>query len=234
MARWVEKLLDINAIARDQKTLKSALAELADRFDCSGYAFVNLQPGKAYGISNYHPEWQARYRDKGFQLLDPVMTQARRLMRAFSWSGDALRSSLSAKERGFFSDASDYDIRSGVSIPIAAPNGAISMLTFASSKPKLVMERDVNAIAAASAVGQLHAHIEHLRVRPTIEEQVYLTPKEATYLRWIELGKTVDETADLEQVKYSTVRITLDGAKERYNLTNNTQLVGLAIRRGLI
>ncbi|MFK4772108.1 hypothetical protein ACI3K0_29235, partial [Rhizobium sp. ZW T2_16] len=85
-----------------------------------------------------------------------------------------------------------------------------------------------------SAVGQLHAHIEHLRVRPTIEEQVYLTPKEATYLRWIELGKTVDETADLEQVKYSTVRITLDGAKERYNLTNNTQLVGLAIRRGLI
>jgi LuxR family transcriptional activator of conjugal transfer of Ti plasmids len=155
-------------------------------------------------------------------------------MRAFSWSGDALRSSLSAKERGFFSDASDYDIRSGVSIPIAAPNGAISMLTFASSKPKLVMERDINAIAAASAVGQLHAHIEHLRVRPTIEEQVYLTPKEATYLRWIELGKTVDETADLEQVKYSTVRITLDGAKERYNLTNNTQLVGLAIRRGLI
>jgi LuxR family transcriptional activator of conjugal transfer of Ti plasmids len=108
------------------------------------------------------------------------------------------------------------------------------MLTFASSKPKLTMEREIDAIAAASAVGQLHAHIEHLRVKPTIEEQVYLTPKEATYVRWIELGKTVDETADLEQVKYSTVRITLDGVKERYNLTNNTQLVGLAVRRGLI
>ncbi|AYM14814.1 MULTISPECIES: autoinducer-binding transcriptional regulator TraR [Agrobacterium] len=234
MAQWVERLLDINAIARDQTTLKSALAELADRFDFSGYAFVNLRPGQAYGVSSYHPEWQTRYRDNGFQLFDPVMTQARRLMRAFSWSGSAERGSLSAKEKAFFSDASDYDIRSGVSIPIATPNGAISMLTFASSKPKLILERDIDAIAAASAVGQLHAHIEHLRIKPTIEEQVYLTPKEATYVRWIELGKTVDETADLEQVKYSTVRITLDGVKERYNLTNNTQLVGLAVRRGLI
>ncbi|MNL49355.1 Transcriptional activator protein TraR [compost metagenome] len=108
------------------------------------------------------------------------------------------------------------------------------MLTFASSEPKLIVESDIDAIAAASAVGQLHAHIEHLRVKPTIEEHVYLTPKEATFVRWIELGKTVDETADLEKVKYNTVRITLDGVKERYNLANNTQLVGLAIRRGLI
>lgn len=234
MAQWVERLLDINAIARDQTTLKSALAELAGRFGFLGYAFVNLRPGQSFGVSNYDSEWQTRYRDDGLQLLDPVMTQARRIRRAFSWSGDADKSSLSAEERQFYSDAADYNIRSGVSIPIATPNGAISMLTFASSEPKLVVESDIDAIAAASAVGQLHAHIEHLRVKPTIEEHVYLTPKEATFVRWIELGKTVDETADLEKVKYSTVRITLDGVKERYNLANNTQLVGLAIRRGLI
>ena len=234
MGQWVEKLLDINAIAHDQSTLENALAGLADRFDFSGYAYVNLRPGQAYAVSNYQAEWRERYHKDDLKSLDPVMRQAQKWRRPFAWSGEAERASLSKEERQFFSDAADYDIRSGVSIPVATPNGAISMLTFASAKPLLARESEIDAIAAASAVAQLHSTIEQLKIKPTVEEPVFLSPKEATYVRWLELGKTVEDAADLESVKYNTVRIALAEARRRYDLCNNTQLVALAIRRGLI
>ncbi|WP_407809740.1 hypothetical protein, partial [Staphylococcus aureus] len=76
-------------------------------------------------------------------------------------------------------------IRSGVSIPVATANGAMSMLTFASSKPVIANDTEIDANMAASAVSQLHTRIEYLRVTPSIEEKVILTPKQATYVRWL-------------------------------------------------
>ncbi len=60
------------------------------------------------------------------------------------------------------------------------------------------------------------------------------TPKEAKYLRWIEAGKTAEEIAEIEGVKYNTVRINLENAKKRFGVYNITQLTAIAIRRQLI
>lgn len=58
MNNWLEKLLDVTAVGNNEATLKSALANLAERFDFVGYAFVNLRPGQTYAVSNYDTEWQ--------------------------------------------------------------------------------------------------------------------------------------------------------------------------------
>jgi LuxR family transcriptional activator of conjugal transfer of Ti plasmids len=234
MTRWLERLLDITAIARDQKTLKAALSDLADRFGYSGYAFVNLRPGQSYAVSNYQAEWQERYHKEDLKRVDPIVRQAQKLRRAFAWSNGLHKSFLSKEERQFFSDASAYGIQSGITIPVATPNGAQSMLTFASAESCVASENEIDAVMAASAVAQLHARIEQLQVTPSIEDLIYLSPKEATYVRWLEFGKTVEDAADIEGVKYNTVRIALADARRRYDLCNNTQLVALAIRRGLI
>lgn len=234
MANWVEKLLDVTAIGNDQTMLKGALANLADRFDFVGYAFVNLRPGQTYAVSNYDIEWQTIYDKLDHRFIDPVMRKAQLVRRAFAWSGEADKSALSKEERKFFSDAADFSIRSGVSIPVATANGAMSMLTFASSKPTIANDFEIDAITAASAVSQLHTRIEHLRVTPSIEEKMILTPKQATYVRWLSLGKTVEVIAELEQAKYAGVRSAIDDVRTRYNLSNHAQVVALAIRRGII
>lgn len=234
MRNWLERLLDITAIGNDQGTLKGALSELTDRFDFVGYAFVNVRPGQTYAVSNYAPEWQKIYDTLDYRVIDPVMTQAQRVKRAFAWSGEAYRSALSKEQKTFFSGASDFKIRSGVSIPVATPNGAMSMLTFASSKPSLASDIEIDAVTAASAVSQLHARIEFLRVTPSVEEKIILSPKQATYVRWLSLGKTVEVIAELEEAKYSSVRSAIDAIRDRYNLSNHAQVVALAIRRGLI
>lgn len=234
MQDWLAKLVDITAIGNNQSTLKDALAGVAGRFGFIGYAFVNLRPGQAFAVSNYHPDWQTTYDKKDYRFIDPVMRQAQRIRRAFSWSGEAEKASLSREERNFFSAAGDYNIRSGISMPIATPNGGMSMLTFASDRLVAAGDGEIDAIAAASAVAQLHARFEYLKVSPSIEEKVIFSPKEATYARWLSYGKTVEDAADLEKVKYNTVRIAMEDVRRRYNLCNNTELVALAIRRGII
>lgn len=234
MPNWVVKLLDITVIGNDQSMVKRALANLAERFDFVGYAFVNVHPGQTYIITNYDFEWQKIYDMLDYRFIDPVMRQAQLARRAFAWSGEAAKSSMSKEQKAFFSRAADFGIRSGVSIPVATANGGMSMLTFASAKPILTDGTEIDAIAAASAVSQLHTRLEHLRVTPSIEEKVFLTPKQATYIRWLSLGKTVEVIAELEQANYAGVRAAIDVVRRRYNLANHAQVVALAIRRGLI
>ena len=164
MSNWVEKLLDITVIGNDQSMVKGALANLADRFDFVGYAFVNIRPGQTYAVSNYDIDWQKIYDTLDYRFIDPVMRQAQLIRRAFAWSGEAEKSSLSKEQKNFFSKAADFNIRSGVSIPVATANGAMSMLTFASAKPSLASDMEIDAIMAASAVAQLHTRLEHMRV----------------------------------------------------------------------
>ena len=234
MQKWIEMLLDIPSFCSNSSMLEAALAELAARLDFDVYAFVNLRAGEEQVSSNYTDEWQRQYQARDYRQVDPVLRQARRLKGAFAWSAESYRPHLSLEERQFFSHATDYRVASGLSIPVATANGAMSILTFASSRSLPISEEKVDAVAAASAVGQLHAHFENLKAGLPIGGGFSLSAKEARYLQWLTQGKTVEDAADLEGVKYNTVRVTLAEARRRYNVCNNTQLVAMAIRNGLI
>lgn len=234
MRDWLERLLDIPSFCSNQSMLQDALADLAARLDFDAYAFVSLRAGEDFACSNYAHDWQVSYQARGYRQVDPVLRQAQRVRQAFAWSADGYRRGHSDEERRFFSHATDFGITSGISMPVATANGSLSMLTFASSRSSAMPEDKIDAVAAASAIGQLHACFEKLKVGPSIEGKFFLSAKEARYLQWLTQGKTVEDAADIEGVKYNTVRIALAEARRRYDLCNNTQLVALAIRHGLI
>ncbi|NKL24966.1 autoinducer binding domain-containing protein [Rhizobium leguminosarum] len=234
MNQLVAGLLEIGAVAHDDATLKTALADLAERFEFTGYDYAKLLPGDFYVISNLSPDWLKLSRKLDLERRHPIMKRAQQSRRAFIWSGAQENGTMPEEDQTFYETASQFGIRSGVTIPIAISNGGISVLSFVSPRTVLSAWDEIDPIAASSAVGQLHARIEQLKVTPSIQEPFYLSPKEATYTRWLSLGKTVEDTAEIEHVKYNTVRIALAEARRRYDLCNNTQLVALAIRRGLI
>lgn len=234
MNQIVAGLLEICAVAHDDLTMKTALTDLAEQFEFSGYNYSKLQPGDFYVVSNLDPDWLRRSRKFDLERRNPILKRAKQTRRAFIWSGAPQREAFSDDDRTFFESASRYGIRSGITIPIAISSGAISVLSFVSSRSVLTAHDDIDPIAASSAVGQLHARMEQLKIAPSIQQPFYLSPKEVTYAQWLALGKTVEDTAEIEQVKYNTVRIALADARRRYDLCNNTQLVALAIRRGLI
>ncbi|MBF2712690.1 autoinducer-binding transcriptional regulator TraR [Agrobacterium vitis] len=234
MQHWLEKLTDLAAIQGDECILNNGLADLAEHFGFTGYAYLHIQHKHVIAVSNYHREWQSTYFDKKFDALDPVVKRARSMKHVFAWSGEQERPKLSEEERAFYAQAADFGIRSGITIPIRTANGSTSMFTLASEKPAIDLDRQIDAVAAAAAVGQLHARISFLRTTPTAEDAAWLDPKEATYLRWIAVGKTMEEIADVEGVKYNSVRVKLREAMKRFDVRSKAHLTALAIRRKLI
>lgn len=234
MQNWLDNLTDLTAIEGDQNNLKDALAGLVERMGFAGYAYLNIQPGHLIAISNYRPEWQAVYTERNYAALDPVVKRAKSMRRTFTWAAGQDTPRLSKAERSFYAHAADYGIRSGITIPVKTANGSLSMLTLASEKATIDLDREIDAVAAAAAVGQLHARIAFLQATPSVEETAYLDPRESTYLRWIAVGKTMEEVADLEGVKYNSVRVKLAETKKRFNVHTTTHLIAIVIRRKLI
>ncbi|MVA22412.1 transcriptional regulator TraR [Agrobacterium vitis] len=234
MQHWLDKLTDLTAIEGDGCILKTGLADVADHFGFTGYAYLHIQHKHIIAVTNYHHDWRSLYFDKKFDALDPVVKRARSRKQVFAWSGEQERPKLSEEERAFYAQAADFGIRSGITIPIRTANGSMSMFTLASERTAIPLDREIDAVAAAAAVGQLHARISFLRTSPTAEDAAWLDPKEATYLRWIAVGKTMEEIADVEGVKYNSVRVKLREAMKRFDVRSKAHLTALAIRRKLI
>lgn len=76
-------------------------------------------------------------------------------------------------------------IRSGISIPVnSTACRHVSMLTLASSKPSLSLDKDIDQIAAVTAVAYFHAALEAHRAQPTAFNRCRLTPRQALCLKW--------------------------------------------------
>lgn len=234
MKDWLAKLTDISAIGHNEGQLEEALEGLSNDLGYERFAFFHAGNGDSFAVSNYAADYQSTYTTCNFKAIDPVLGRSKRLMKPFTWSFEQDRQSLSKRQIEMYGVAADFGIRSGVTLPVRTPYGTMSMLTLASDRTTVCTESESDALAAAAAVGQLHARIVFLRTRSTTRESGYFTPKEAKYLRWVEAGKTMEEIAEIEGVKYNTVRINLENAKKRFGVYNITQLTAIAIRRRLI
>lgn len=60
----------------------------------------------------------------------------------------------------------------------------MSMLTVASHKPSLSLERDIDHLAVMTAVALLHAKLEQQEAAPTARVEVELTARQALCLKW--------------------------------------------------
>lgn len=234
MHQWLDKLTDLVALQGDESVLKVALRSLTEQAGFDAYAYLHIQHGHTISVSNYDPEWRAEYLNRKYVAVDPIIKRAKSANRAFFWNSEQDRLRLSKAERGFYANASDFGIRAGITIPVKTANGSISLFTMASDKIETSTDREIDEIAAASAVGQLHTRISFLQMESREEEPAWLNPRDATYLKWIAVGKSMEDVADLEGVKYNTVRVRISEMKKRFNVHTTTHLVSLAIRKQLI
>ncbi len=234
MQHWLDKLIDLSSLPGDEGFFQNALTDLAQQAGFSAYAYLYIRPGHTIASSNYPTEWRSIYFKQKFEAIDPIVKRAKSVKRVFTWNGEEERRRLSKEERAFFDQAADFGIRSGITIPIRAANGSTSMFTLASDKSSIDLERDIDPVAAAAAIGQLHTRMSLLPIMPIAQHPAWLDPKEAAYLNWIAVGKRMEEIADLEGVKYNSVKSKLEETRKRLDIHTMPHLVALAIRAGLI
>ncbi|NRP21817.1 putative transcriptional activator protein TraR [Ensifer adhaerens] len=234
--RIFERLIDVCEAATSDEALREALIHLARSagFDC--YAYFHSHQTDNYAISNYPMEWQRRYFSCGYMTIDPVITAAKRGTKAFRWSLDAVRSRACPQLRRFYTEAADFDLKSGLSVSISTGFGRIAIVTFASSSQKspdgfLMGE---TAALATTAAAYVHARIA---TRDRLGEGRHLfdlSCVETACLRWSADGKTFSEIAEILGIKYGTVRFHVDSAKLKLGVYKLSQATAAAARNLLI
>lgn len=233
MDQWFERLTEQVALAHDEIAVGAALDKLTIEAGFGAYAYVSLQAENQTMISNYPEEWQRRYFEKSYALIDPVIRNARDQLEAFAWSNEASKRTKK-EQRDFYREAAEFGIRSGITVPIKTGFGRMAMLTLASEQADFSRSQVINPVVAASAIGQLHARLQLIGARPTSQTLVRMKADELTCLRWSSEGKSMKAIAIIQNTTYSNVAFFIRKAKEALGATSLPQAIAIAKEFGLI
>jgi DNA-binding CsgD family transcriptional regulator len=198
-----------------------------------GIALPNQAIDQPLFYSTYPAAWASRYLDQRYFGVDPAILMGMAGVLPFDWGSVPVGG---RKGRQFFGEAKEFGLKPhGLSLPIRGALGDQALFSINSNLP----DRDWEEFKKA-AFGQLalFAYQFHLRVverlgGPKIEG-VALTQREREVLLWASQGKTSWETAQILNLRESSVNFYVRLAMGKLHATTRTQAVVSAFRLGLL
>lgn len=180
---------------------------------------------------NYPREWRSRYFRRGYVNLDPVLTQCRQSAKAFGWRQLARVAELDAKRRRVFSEAADFGLSDGVTVPLHGPNGELAVVSFATAENESLGEDRISRAEIAAR------HFHSLAQRSAMYQRarragVMLSDRERECLCWSARGKSSWETGLILGISEHTVNFHVKSAMKKFKTSNRIVAVVEAMRSG--
>lgn len=234
MGEQLQGLVDAVNLAHDERSIRNAIKNFTVASGFDRYAYIHVHADDAVALSDYPAEWLNVYFAKRYAIIDPVVTTAKRNMRMFTWSAEDHTVRRSSREiKQFYSEAIDFGIRSGVSIPIRTSFGRTAMITFASDRRHVELP-PWDPMQAALALAHVHIHLSLVPTSSFKTGEVKLSTQEVTSLSWSSHGKSMNVIAELLGIKPRTVQFYLDNARDKLGASNLQQAVRIAMEKKLI
>jgi len=212
--------------------LRKLLTTLTKKFGFDCFAYLYVKASEYRTVSNYPPEWQDLYQCRNYLQIDPVVRLAQAKTKPFSWTQEQFHTA-SLETRQFFSAAADFNICSGISLPVHAGFGSMAMLTLATTSRQIILGKHIDPALAASSVGQIHAYFSY-HPDTSMAHLISLNPNQLICLKWASEGKTAKDIAILADMKYSNVRFHLREALKKLDALSLQQATAKATRLRLI
>lgn len=225
-----QRFVDRIVAQPDSGALGDALAEALETLDIESYAYLLIAArpvATAYLISNYPAAWTTHYMAKSYQATDPVIVEAQRRPRSFSWGAGTDLSANSDSQAEFFEEAAHFGIRCGFTVPIHDGRSCHAALTFASDSLQPKFDR---AVQRHDPTLQLMATLFHRAARRIlipvrIVEGVALSPREYECLALSAKGKTAWEISVILGISQRTVVDYLERAKRKLGVFSIAEAV---------
>ncbi len=231
-------ILDKLANASNTKDISAIFTSIRETYGVENlvYHAVNvkgLTKDGAFLRLTYSDDWIARYYEKNYFEIDPVVEEGTRAFMPFNWSD----LDWGGKRRQEFAeDAAGHSVgTSGLTVPVRGPNGQHALFSVATSRSDKSWTSQMR-----EHLPQLHniAHAVHeatVRVEGvSTAAPVSLSGRERDVLQWAGAGKTTDEIAQILGISERTVRVYLDTSRYKLTATNRTHAVARALGLGLI
>lgn len=227
------QLLDELEALEDRGALLERLAEVLRPFGLTGFVLASLPAAAGEAplilLNGWPPGWHERYVEAGHHRHDPCARLCRTGTRAFTWDEipeNAWQDPGAARLRG---EAAEHGFRQGLCVPIHTPFGYRG-LSMAGGRVELPpgarRMATLLATAACTAVDRI--------LQAEGPTGTRLTAREREVLRWIAIGRTVPDVAEILALSSHTVGEHLKNIRRKLGAGNNTHAVVEALRRAEI
>jgi DNA-binding CsgD family transcriptional regulator len=217
--------------------LEKTLRKHSDSLGFSSFIYalrvpVSFAEARMVVVKGYPDAWLERYFTLAFHESDPVLALARTRVTPFTWQ-DATAGTLTEPSQRVMDEATDFGLRTGVSMPVHTARGELGILSLASE------DKDTEKAARARPYVQLLAGYLHEalhRVLDVTEQPAHapLTERELECLRWAADGKTSWEISILLATAERTVNFHLNNAARKLGVVNRQHAVAKAVMLGLL
>lgn len=202
------------------------------------YVFVGKMTGDVtltgarlyYALSTYPEDWTARYADKNYIFVDPVISQILKSTTPFRYA-DSYKNNTPAQD-AFKADAEAHGMKDALVIPVHSVGQPAGAVVYASQSP---LKLNSTVEACLEMIGRLAMRLidTHFTPAPGVDIPT-LTDREREILGLVASGKTNWEIGVILELSEYSVRDYMQALSKRLGTSNRTHTVTRAAKLGLI
>ncbi|GLO75646.1 autoinducer binding domain-containing protein [Phaeobacter italicus] len=223
----------------DAASTVDGLREIVERVcesfgvDHAMYHWVD-SAGDHYYFGTYKDEWVARYQEKSYVRVDPVIIGCYQRFHPVDWR----RLDWSSKPaREFMQDARDHDVgNQGYSIPIRGPKGQFALFTVSNNCDDATWDSFIERHSRDLILMGHYLNRKVLEFEPDRGPgQVQpLSPREIDALTLLAMGYSRAQVAQTLSISEHTLRVYIESARFKLGAINTTHAIARALSLGLI
>lgn len=242
---WLNGIIEGIKQSKNIDDIKSQCEAICRALEIDFYSFVIRIPSSLFSpeiitLSNYPQLWQEHYFSQEFMSLDPVIAYSQQHITPVNWSDLTNYTDFnSPKQLTVLKEANTYGLCTGVSIPLKAPTGEMSVFSLSSTSQRCVItECQINIRLQAQVIAPyLHEAIKIINYNAKeilSHDEVKITNREEECLLWACEGKTSWEISKIIGISERTVLFHLNNVSQKVGGVNRQHSVAKALLNGLI
>lgn len=183
---------------------------------------------------DFPDDWVARYTEKGFFSYDPIMEAAKNASAPFHWFDVRQHLQTTPEQDAYIEDLrQNTDLKDGIAVPIFGARGTNAYFGLGSFRGVLDLSpTDLRMLQFAAH--QVHDRFIALNGPVSRKTAPTLSAREKDVLRWMVMGKSNGEIADILGVSPHTVDTLVRRLFAKMGVTNRISAALMAVGAGII
>lgn len=238
-------LSDLETLTTEQ-ALKRKFDQTFSNFGFNAFTYLGFKmepadvkraPSDIIFLSNVRPAWVDHYIEEELGEDDLLIKDCVTSRLPIRWDENYRANSRSPREARIFTEALDFGIRHGMTVPVHGPGGEMGIMSLYSDQCAKSFLNTVDEFQYDMHMLSFYFHDAVQRARTRVEQipkPIPLTERELEILQWTAIGKTAWEIGSILNISERTVNFHLQNAMGKFGVHNKTHAAAKAMSAGLI
>ena len=224
---FICRIKKINDLLELQKELINAIKPLGfDKHTCLSFVDMNNPPPNAMLLFCFPEEWVSHYKKEKYFEDDIVLKTIYREAKPCLWQDIK---HLNKRNQMIFSEAQEFGIKNGITIPIIVPGHYPTTVNIAGEHTDV----DPEAYHALHLMA-VHYHSAVIRIGGDQFKPPELTGQQQKCLFWAAKGKSDQDIGEILFISPRTVNYHMELVRAKFNVRTRAQVISITTSCGLI